>query len=642
MKNSLFIVVLGALLMAFPAAAAVEQTGNVTYGHAVMWNSNGIIQDAGVSTLGYLNTLGITANGGTPFCISNTTNHAGDYYQFCMGVNSTAAKLTVNSFGTGGDTPLVFSVNGTDYEFPFGPGSLAPIANNTVIGNVSGSTAAPTALTTTQLTTLCNVFTSSLKGCAPASSGSTTDFLRADGQWVSPGGSGSPGGSTTQVQYNNSGSFDGDSGFTYNGSGTATLSTQMTVGSSTLTSSALTTTTVNAGTSSLSASVLSVGGASSLSTTQLTIGTSSLTGSLLTVAGGATLSTNTLTLGSTVLNTSTLTVATGNVTTDNIGTANISTGAFIGSNLPTGILLAVGNQSTNNSTNPGILLTRAITGASSENYHGYSDSSTVNLASGQAYNSYDCRGSYTGSNNTDHYACLQAAWNNNGTGTITDVFGVYTTGTNLTTGTITNGYGVYVDGYSPGFGTLTNNYGVYVDDLSSSSGTPEHEVAFYQAGTGDQNQFNGCLLMGAAPTGGCKGTGTINVSADLYKNNTAYTNPDYVFEKWATGKIVKFAHKDGAKTYKGLQPLGAVRREIERTYALPRLTEARKAGKGSVGLFGGGDALLASLEEAYLYLFNHEDRITLLEREVRTLAAQNAALNRKVDLLVKQQAALKR
>lgn len=38
---------------------------------------------------------------------------------------------------------------------------------------------------------------------------------------------GTPGGSTTQVQYNSSGSFAGHSGFTYDGSGTATLSTAL-------------------------------------------------------------------------------------------------------------------------------------------------------------------------------------------------------------------------------------------------------------------------------------------------------------------------------------------------------------------------------------------------------------------------------
>ncbi len=40
-----------------------------------------------------------------------------------------------------------------------------------------------------------------------------------------------PGGSNTQVQYNNNGIFGADSGFTYNGAGTAAVSTMITVGS---------------------------------------------------------------------------------------------------------------------------------------------------------------------------------------------------------------------------------------------------------------------------------------------------------------------------------------------------------------------------------------------------------------------------
>jgi hypothetical protein len=45
----------------------------------------------------------------------------------------------------------------------------------------------------------------------------------------SGGGGGSPGGTNTQVQFNNSGAFGGDSGFTYAGSGNATLSGTLTL-----------------------------------------------------------------------------------------------------------------------------------------------------------------------------------------------------------------------------------------------------------------------------------------------------------------------------------------------------------------------------------------------------------------------------
>lgn len=58
------------------------------------------------------------------------------------------------------------------------------VPNNTVLGNVSGGTALMASLNATQLTTLCNTFTSVLKGCVPASGGGTTTFLRADGTFA--------------------------------------------------------------------------------------------------------------------------------------------------------------------------------------------------------------------------------------------------------------------------------------------------------------------------------------------------------------------------------------------------------------------------------------------------------------------------
>lgn len=61
--------------------------------------------------------------------------------------------------------------------------ALAAQGNNTVVGNFGAGTAAPTALTQGQLTSLINVFSATLSGSAPHSTGLTTDFLRADGVW---------------------------------------------------------------------------------------------------------------------------------------------------------------------------------------------------------------------------------------------------------------------------------------------------------------------------------------------------------------------------------------------------------------------------------------------------------------------------
>lgn len=66
-----------------------------------------------------------------------------------------------------------------------------------------------TAANASDQTALLDTFTSGAKGLAPASGGGTTNFLRADGSWAAPGGGGTPGGSSGEIQYNNGGAFAG-------------------------------------------------------------------------------------------------------------------------------------------------------------------------------------------------------------------------------------------------------------------------------------------------------------------------------------------------------------------------------------------------------------------------------------------------
>lgn len=65
---------------------------------------------------------------------------------------------------------------------------LTQIATARFKGRVTAGTGNVEDMTGTQATTLLDVFTSTVKGLAPASGGGTANFLRADGTWAAPGG----------------------------------------------------------------------------------------------------------------------------------------------------------------------------------------------------------------------------------------------------------------------------------------------------------------------------------------------------------------------------------------------------------------------------------------------------------------------
>ena len=111
--------------------------------------------------------------------------------------NFLRADGTFASPGTGNAiTALTGEVTAT------GPGSAAATISNSVVTNAklanmtqatikgreAGSgTGDPVDLTATQATAILNEFSSTLKGLVPASGGGTTNFLRADGTFASPG-----------------------------------------------------------------------------------------------------------------------------------------------------------------------------------------------------------------------------------------------------------------------------------------------------------------------------------------------------------------------------------------------------------------------------------------------------------------------
>jgi len=78
---------------------------------------------------------------------------------------------------------------------------MANIATATILGRVTAGTGVPEALTGTQATTLLDLFTNTLKGLVPGSGGGTANFLRADGTWASPPGTGALNNGTATLDF---------------------------------------------------------------------------------------------------------------------------------------------------------------------------------------------------------------------------------------------------------------------------------------------------------------------------------------------------------------------------------------------------------------------------------------------------------
>jgi hypothetical protein len=125
----------GLIALLLPVAAVaqqnpgVQQSGPVTSLHLPAWATQGVLQDGGgaagssVFGSGYVTELGIT-NSGLPLCITSALlSSQSGYYQSCMGANATVlgetgAFFTFNAYGGAAQLPLVFEINGANYDFP--------------------------------------------------------------------------------------------------------------------------------------------------------------------------------------------------------------------------------------------------------------------------------------------------------------------------------------------------------------------------------------------------------------------------------------------------------------------------------------------------------------------------------------------
>ena len=116
----------------------------------------------------------------------------------------------VSSTGDGATVIAALAVtSGKIADDAVGNDKLANMAFGTIKARTTAGTGNPENATGTEVTALLDTFTSGAKGLVPASGGGTVNFLRADGTFAAPGGGGSPGGATGEVQYNNAGAFAG-------------------------------------------------------------------------------------------------------------------------------------------------------------------------------------------------------------------------------------------------------------------------------------------------------------------------------------------------------------------------------------------------------------------------------------------------
>lgn len=151
--------------------------------------------------------------------------------------------------------------------------------------------------------------------------------------------------------------------------------------------------------------------------------------------------------------------------------------------------------------------------------------------------------------------------------------------------------------------------------LSTGSGYVEGQLRVFAMDTAGSNnvvlQLGQGLQLGI-PTGGDKGLGTINVAGDIYKNNTAYTNPDYVLEHWVTGEIKKYADRPGAKDYVPMS-IYEIEAYINKHWRLPGITD------DPAGVFDMADKALELIERLYAVTIEQQYKLDQLERRMNDL-----------------------
>lgn len=143
------------------------------------------------------------------------------------------------------------------------------------------------------------------------------------------------------------------------------------------------------------------------------------------------------------------------------------------------------------------------------------------------------------------------------------------------------------------------------DEPNSTSIATQFKLV--QGGAAPGSNLGGAILGSDALMPAPMGAGTLNVYGTIYKNGTAYANPDYVFEHFFTSRIEKFRANPGAEKYDGLWPLEKLEAYVAEKWRLPGITD------DPTGIFEMADIALEKIEQLFLYSFAAHKRIKVLE-----------------------------
>lgn len=331
------------------------------------------------------------------------------------------------------------------------------------------------------------------------------------------------------------------------------------------------------------------------------------TAGVTTINGGLTVTGGTIAAGAQI---STLS-ATQTANTSNTGLSWTITGAGTGTQRTVGFNLNLAAGYTGSSRNTGVLILNSSLGTGASFSAGNpSVNIGLNAQANGAGSGWNIGGENTAANSTtvNIGSYCGASIASNGATNI----GLVATGKN--TGTTAVQIGAWIINGPPSDTAVPAVSAALIVDNAGGS----NAIALFQISNTTEVQiaYDGGVEVGNAPTGGSKGAGTINVSSGIYLNNTAYTNPDYVFEKYFTGEIVRFAEpqpggshwgNERRKNYPGLMPLDNLANFVSDQLRLPGITDA------PADVFERSDIALEKLEEHTLYILQLNERLAKLE-----------------------------